>query len=57
MLFSELLNVILSKAPTMIVLANFVLYNFIWHWNIEDELFEEALNEMMEEDVLADERE
>lgn len=57
MLFSELLNVILSKAPTMIIVANCVLYNFIWHWNIEDELFEEALNEMMEENVLADERE
>lgn len=33
-----------------------VLHNYSCHWNIEDELFQKAFNEMMEEDDLVDER-
>ena len=33
----------------------YVLHNFICQWNVEDELFQEALNEMMEEGDHSDE--
>ncbi|RWR83447.1 putative nuclease HARBI1 [Cinnamomum micranthum f. kanehirae] len=39
-----------------IVVACCVLHNFIRQWNVEDDLFQEALNEMMEEADLNDER-
>ena len=44
------------KTQVKIIVACCVLHNFIHQWNVEDELFEAAWNEMMEEDDRADEQ-
>ncbi|XXG85348.1 hypothetical protein AAC387_Pa11g0442 [Persea americana] len=43
------------QTQVKIVVACCVLHNFIRQWNLEDDLFRIAFNEMMEEDDVVDE--
>ena len=43
------------KTRVKIVMACCLLHNLIHQWNLEDDLFREAFNEMVEDDDLVDE--
>ena len=43
------------KIKVKIIVACCLLHNFIRRWNLENNLFRNALNETMEEDDLVDE--